>query len=130
MSDIEENIKRLKFDDNGLIPAVVQDYSDGMVLMVAYMNELAVRHTIESGIAHYWSRSRQELWKKGGTSGHTQEIKDFRIDCDADCILLVVKQNGPGACHTGHRSCFYRDISGNELDKKTFDDEEVYGKKD
>jgi len=125
---IEENIKRLKFDDKGLITAVAQDEGDGTVLMVAYMNDTAIRATVETGIVHYWSRSRRELWKKGGTSGHTQEVKEIRIDCDADCILLKVKQNGPGACHMGRRSCFYRDITGKELDEKTFDEKKVYGK--
>ncbi len=118
----------LKFDAAGLITVVVQDFEDGAVLMVAYMNDTAVKRTIETGFSHFWSRSRQELWKKGDTSGHTQEVKEFRIDCDADCILLKVKQNGPGACHTGHRSCFYTDISGKELATKTFDDKKVYGK--
>lgn len=125
---IDDDIKRLKFDDKGLIPAIVQDYQDGMVMMVAFMNEIAVRRTIETGFAHFYSRSRKELWKKGDTSGHTQEIKEIRIDCDADCILLKVKQNGPGACHTGFRTCFYRDVTGKEIEKKSFDDKKVYGK--
>ncbi len=124
---IEEDIKRLRFDEKGLIPVVVLDASDGAVLMVAYMNEETVKLTVESGYTHFWSRSRQELWKKGSTSGHTQKVKEIRIDCDADCLLVTVDQAGPGACHTGHRSCFYRDLTGKELDPKVFDDEKVYG---
>ncbi len=92
------------------MPAVVQDYSTRQVLMVAYMNEEALRLTLETKIAHYFSRSRQKLWKKGETSGHYQYVKEIRIDCDEDTILLLVEQVGV-ACHTGHYSCFYREIS-------------------
>ena len=125
---IPKKITKLKFDEKGLIPAVVQDAKDGAVLMVAYMNKKALKKTIETGYTHFYSRSRKEMWKKGDTSGHTQKVKEIRVDCDADCLLIIVKQTGPGACHTGHRSCFYRDISGKEIESKTFDDKKVYGK--
>ncbi len=120
----------LKYDDNGLIPAIVQDAETGEVLMMAYMNETALRKTVETGFTHFWSRSRRKYWKKGETSGHVQEVREILIDCDADTLLVKVVQHGPGACHTGHRSCFYRNISGEEVSQKVFSEEEVYGKKD
>jgi phosphoribosyl-AMP cyclohydrolase len=98
-----------RFDANGLIPAVAQDANSGEVLMLAWMNAEALRLTLETGRATYWSRSRQTLWAKGETSGHTQRVVEARIDCDQDAILLRVEQTGP-ACHTGERSCFYRVI--------------------
>ena len=97
----------LRFDDDGLIPAVVQDAENGDVLMVAWMNEDAVRRTLESGRTWFWSRSRGELWRKGDTSGHVQHVREVRYDCDADTLLVKVEQVG-AACHTGERSCFYR----------------------
>lgn len=96
----------LKYDDKGLIPAIAQDAETGQVLMLAWMNAAAVARTLETGRATYWSRSRAALWVKGETSGHTQEVVDFRVDCDRDCLLLVVRQEGP-ACHTNRKSCFY-----------------------
>lgn len=96
-----------RFDANGLIAAVAVDASDGEVLMLAWMNDEALRLTIETGEAVYWSRSRQELWRKGATSGHTQKVVELRIDCDQDAVVLKVEQSG-AACHTGERSCFYR----------------------
>lgn len=96
-----------KFDANGLIPAIAQDIESGEVLMLAWMNAEALARTIESGEAWYWSRSRAMFWRKGETSGHTQEVVDLRTDCDQDAILLRVRQIGP-ACHTGRGSCFYR----------------------
>jgi len=96
----------------GLVPAVVQDDDTKEVLMLAYMNELSWRKTLETGKATYWSRSRNELWVKGETSGNVQMVKEIRIDCDNDTILLMVDQVGKAACHTGYRSCFYRKISG------------------
>jgi len=119
---------KLKYDANGLIPAIVQDANSGEVLMVAYMNEEALKKTIETGYTHFYSRSRKKLWKKGETSGHTQQVKEILIDCDNDALLVKVHQNGPGACHTGHRSCFYRSLDGTEVSKKVFSEEEVYGK--
>ena len=99
----------LKFDQNGLIPAVVQDINTGEVLMVAWMNAQAVELTRQSGEAYFWSRSRQALWHKGETSGNVQVVREIRIDCDLDTVLLRVEPAGP-ACHTGERSCFYRTI--------------------
>jgi phosphoribosyl-AMP cyclohydrolase len=91
----------------GLVPAIAQDHRSGEVLMQAYMNKEAWEKTLETGIAHYWSRSRRQLWKKGETSGNVQEVKEVRVDCDRDCVLLKVHQVGEAACHTGHRSCFF-----------------------
>jgi len=102
-------IDSLRFDAAGLIPAVAQDWLDGAVLMVAWMNREALERTIASGEVHYWSRSRQELWHKGATSGHTQTLRGLRYDCDADVLLLTIEQRGDVACHTGARSCFYDD---------------------
>jgi phosphoribosyl-AMP cyclohydrolase len=97
----------IKWDERGLIPAIVQDASTGQVLMLAYMNAEALHLTLETGEAHFWSRSRGELWHKGATSGHVQRVREVRLDCDADTILLRVDPAGP-ACHTGEASCFYR----------------------
>ena len=97
----------LNFNEKGLIPAVAQDWLDGAVLMVAWMNQQAIERTLASGEVHYWSRSRQELWHKGATSGHIQQLKGLRYDCDADVLLLSIEQSGDVACHTGARSCFY-----------------------
>lgn len=97
----------LKFDTNGLIPAVVQDAADGTVLMVAWMNAASLQRTRDTGLACFWSRSRQTLWTKGETSGNTMRVLEIRVDCDADTLLLRVEPAGP-ACHTGARSCFYR----------------------
>ena len=101
-------IDSLKFDERGLIPVIVQDYENGDVLMLAYMNKDTLRQTIETGKATYWSRSRQKVWVKGETSGHFQIVKEIYYDCDGDTILLKVEQVGGIACHTGNRSCFYR----------------------
>lgn len=99
----------LRFNADGLIPAVAQDWLDGAVLMVAWMNSEALERTLSSGEVHYWSRSRQELWHKGASSGHYQKLRGLRVDCDADVLLLSVEQVGDVACHTGARSCFYDD---------------------
>lgn len=96
----------LRFDDAGLIPAIAQDAQSGAVLMMAWMNAEAVAQTLATGQVTYWSRSRQALWVKGATSGHRQELVDFRLDCDRDCLLVLINQTGP-ACHTGRPSCFY-----------------------
>ncbi|WP_136635368.1 phosphoribosyl-AMP cyclohydrolase [Pseudooceanicola onchidii] len=98
----------LKYDANGLIPAIAQD-EEGAVLMMAWMNAEAVVRTLDTRRVTYWSRSRQSFWIKGETSGHVQELVDFRIDCDRDCILMIVRQTGP-ACHTNRRSCFYTSV--------------------
>jgi len=100
----------IKWDDRGLAPAIVQDAKSGAVLMLAYMNEEALRLTQETGEAHFWSRSRKELWHKGATSGNVQRVREIRVDCDADTILLKVDPAGP-ACHTGETSCFYRTMT-------------------
>lgn len=105
----------LKFNDAGLIPAIAQDASTGEVLMMAWMNEESVRRTLDTGNVTYWSRSRAEFWVKGLTSGHTQELVDFRVDCDRDCLLVSVNQTG-AACHTGQRTCFYTAVrKGDEI---------------
>jgi phosphoribosyl-AMP cyclohydrolase len=100
----------IKWDERGLIPAIVQDATTRQVLMLAYVNAEALRLSRETGEAHFWSRSRGELWRKGATSGHVQYVREVRIDCDADTILLLVDPAGP-ACHTGEVSCFYRVMS-------------------
>lgn len=123
------NIPELKYDANGLIPAIIQDAENNEVLMMAYMDETALEKTLESGYTYFWSRSRQKYWKKGETSGHVQEVKAILYDCDKDTVLIKVIQHGPGACHTGHRSCFYTDISGQERAEKVFSEADVYGKK-
>ena len=102
-------IDDVRFDDRGLVPAVVQDVASGDVLMLAWMNEEAVRRTVESGRTWFWSRSRGELWRKGDTSGHVQHVHDVRYDCDGDALLVRVDQVG-AACHTGERSCFFRSL--------------------
>lgn len=114
---------------NGLIPAIVQDNKTSEVLMLAYMNEQAFNETIKSGNATYYSRSRNTLWKKGGTSGHVQHVKEIRVDCDNDTVLLKVEQAGGAACHKGYKSCFFSKVEGNDLiivESKIFDPKEVY----
>jgi phosphoribosyl-AMP cyclohydrolase len=118
------DFNRLKYE-NGLILAVIQDQSSKEVLMCAYMNREALEKTVESGIAHFWSRSRQSLWKKGETSGHLQKVKEIRIDCDMDSLLLLVEQVG-GACHMGYRSCFYRNLEGEVVGERVFEPDDVY----
>ncbi|MCT6859899.1 phosphoribosyl-AMP cyclohydrolase [Bartonella apis] len=124
-----------KFDEKGLITAVVTGATDGNLLMVAFMNEEALALTLETGIAHYWSRSRQKIWKKGESSGNLQQIEEIRVDCDQDALWLKVHVQGAGAtCHTGHKSCFYRHLEMSngvatlEEDDKNlmFDPDEVY----
>ncbi len=115
--------------DKKLIDAIVQDYETGEVLMIAHMDEEALRLSIETGKAHYWSRSRKKLWRKGEISGNEQLIKDIFIDCDEDAVLLKVKQIGGAACHMGYRSCFYRRIDGEIVGEKVFEPEDVYGSK-
>jgi phosphoribosyl-AMP cyclohydrolase len=113
----------------GLLPAIVQDFETGEVLMLAYMNEKAWQETLRTGKATYWSRSRNELWVKGKTSGHVQLVKEIRVDCDGDTVLLKVEQLGGAACHTGYRSCFFRKVEGGAfgiVGKKVFDPKEVY----
>ncbi|WP_170442666.1 phosphoribosyl-AMP cyclohydrolase [Ruegeria arenilitoris] len=103
----------LKFNEAGLVPAIAQEESTGEVLMMAWMNAEAIRKTLETGRVTYWSRSRQSFWVKGESSGHVQELVDFRVDCDRDCLLVLVRQSGP-ACHTNRRSCFYTAVRNGE----------------
>jgi len=117
------------FDENGLVPAIVQDAATDEVLMMAHMTEDTLRETLNTGRMVYWSRSRQERWVKGATSGHTQAVEEVRVDCDGDTLLFKVQQEG-GACHTGYKSCFYRRADNGTLvaeGDKVFDPEEVYG---
>lgn len=121
-----------KFNSDGLIPAILQDNKTGRVLMMAWMNELALTKTFETGLMHYWSRSRQKLWLKGETSGNTQKVISSFIDCDADALLFKIEQQG-GACHTGYESCFYQPINsdgtaGEIQEKPVFDANKVYQK--
>jgi len=117
--------------NNGLLPAIVQDAGSGRVLMLAYMNRTAWEKTLQTGKAHFWSRSRQKLWLKGEQSGHVQIIREIFLDCDRDTILLKVEQVGGAACHTGYRTCFHRRVAGDRLDpvgSRVFDPEKVYRK--
>lgn len=107
-------IKKIKFDDNGLIPAIAQDFQSGEVLMLAWMNQQALRLTMETKSAVYYSRTRKKLWFKGEKSGHTQFVKDIYVDCDFDVILLKVEQIGGIACHTGRSSCFFQKLADND----------------
>ena len=123
-----------KFDENGLIVAIAQDADTNEVLMVAYMNEESLRQPLEIGEAVYFSRSRQQLWHKGATSGHTQVVEKILTDCDQDALVLKVRQHGPGCCHAGYRSCFYRNIQepgnpvalGQEIENQSYNPDEVY----
>jgi phosphoribosyl-AMP cyclohydrolase len=125
-------IDEVKFDDKGLVPAVVQDAADGTLLMVAYMNREALLYTLETRRGTFFSRSRNKLWKKGEESGNIQEVKSIALDCDKDCVLIQVKQVGEAACHTGRKSCFFHHVgTDNEITikgKQLFDPEKVYKK--
>jgi len=120
----------LDFEKNGgLIPAIAQDCKSGEVLMLAYMNQEAFDETVKSGRATYYSRSRKTLWKKGETSGHVQHVREIRVDCDSDTVLLKVDQVGDAACHKGYKSCFFSIVQAGELrivEPKIFDPEKVY----
>ena len=124
---------KLKYNSDGLIPAIVQQTGSGRVLMLAYMNEFSVQKTLETGLMHYWSRSRQKLWLKGETSGNTQRVVRSFMDCDADSLLFEVEQQGGAACHTGYESCFFQQINADGslaqiTDIPIFDPKEVYKK--
>lgn len=127
-----EILNKLRFDDEGLIPAIIQDAGNNQVLMLAYMNREAVQKTFYSKKTHFWSRSRKKLWMKGETSGHFQNVREMHLDCDQDTLLIKVEQIG-AACHDGYRSCFYRRISqGGDweiTEKQVFVPGEVYGSK-
>ncbi len=129
MSDWLDNVK---WNDQGLVPAIAQEAGSGKVLMVAWMNREALAETASKGRAVYWSRSRQKLWEKGEESGHVQEVKEIRLDCDNDVILLQVEQRGGIACHTGRHHCFYRQLQGQEwvaVDPVLKPEQEIYGKR-
>ena len=124
-------IDGLKFNDNGLIPAIIQEEGTGRVLMMAWMNAESIRDTIETGKTHFWSRSRQKYWMKGESSGNTQQVKDVAYDCDGDTLLIQVEQIG-AACHEGYKSCFFRSVKDGEgevTEERLMDPEELYGKK-
>jgi len=118
MENGNDILKLVKFDENGLVPVIAQDYRTGEVRMLAYANEEAIKKTLSTGYAHYYSRSRKKLWKKGETSGELQRVKEIRVDCDGDTLIYVIEQEKNVACHTGERNCFYRTLEGSyALDK-------------
>jgi phosphoribosyl-AMP cyclohydrolase len=126
-------IDQLKFNSDGLIPAIVQEQSSGRVLMMAWMNRASLEKTLESGKTHFWSRSRQKFWMKGESSGHTQTVREIAFDCDGDTLLIQVTQTG-AACHEGYQSCFFRSATDQGhntriTEPRLVDPDEVYGKK-
>ena len=124
-------LDQIKYDTNGLVPAIVQEQGTGRVLMMAWMNKESLKKTIETRQTWFWSRSRQKYWLKGETSGHVQNVKDIAFDCDADCLLVTVEQIG-AACHEGYKSCFFRSIVDGDVkitEPRIVDPEKVYGKK-
>jgi phosphoribosyl-AMP cyclohydrolase len=126
-------LEQLKFDANGLIPAIIQERKTGRVLMMAWMNRESIESTIKSGKTHFWSRSRQKFWMKGESSGHTQSVKDVAFDCDGDTLLIQVDQIG-AACHEGYQSCFFRSVepggTGIKItEPRLLNPEQIYGKK-
>lgn len=127
-----EILEAIRFNEQGLVPTIVQDAENGQVLMMAWMNAEAVRRTLETGRATFWSRSRQQFWVKGETSGHTQEVKAVHLDCDGDTLLVQVVQKG-AACHEGYRSCFFRTVqpdgSLSTNQERLVDPAQVYGRK-
>jgi len=126
-----EIFNQLKFDSNGLIPAIIQESGTGRVLMMAWMNRESLAKTIETKKTWFWSRSRQKFWLKGETSGHIQHVKNISFDCDGDCVLIEVEQIG-AACHEGYKSCFFRSIEGdnvNVTEPRLVEPEKIYGKK-
>ncbi len=126
-----EIFNQLKFDSNGLIPAIIQESGTGRVLMMAWMNRESLAKTIETKKTWFWSRSRQKFWLKGETSGHIQHVKNISFDCDGDCVLIEVEQIG-AACHEGYKSCFFRSIEGDNVnltEPRLVEPEKIYGKK-
>ena len=124
-------VETLKYDANGLIPAIIQDHLDGTVLMVAWMNKASLLDTLKTSKTHFWSRSRQKYWMKGEESGNVQSVKSVFYDCDSDVLLFKVEQTGRAACHTGHRSCFYMQATDKGLEdmgEMVFDPAQVYKK--
>ncbi|MBP7791916.1 MAG: phosphoribosyl-AMP cyclohydrolase [Candidatus Goldbacteria bacterium] len=129
------DVKKIKFNSDGLIAAIAQDYKTKDVLMIAWMNKEALIKTLETKKAHYWSRSRGKLWMKGEESGNVQKVMEIYVDCDMDAILMKVEQIGKAACHTGYKSCFYRKLGKNMIlknvgGKKCFDPQKVYKRKE
>ena len=130
MTQIDTLLDIITFDDRGYVPAIAQQHDTGEALMMAWMNEDAIRQTLETGTVHYWSRSRDALWRKGESSGQTQALVELRVDCDGDTLLLLVDQTGV-ACHTGRRTCFFnawRDGQVTESEPVITDPETLYGK--
>ena len=128
--DLQPLLDAATFNSDGLVAAIAQDDVTGDVLMLAYMNRDTLRQTLETGVMTYWSRSRQKVWVKGETSGNTQRVKSAHVDCDGDALLFRIEQVGDAACHTGHRSCFYRQVEDGTLlvvDDPVFDASSVYG---
>ncbi len=128
--ETEALLAELRFDSDGLVPAIAQQHDSGEVLMVAWMNEAAIRETLGTGRVCYWSRSRRQLWRKGESSGQVQELREFLVDCDGDTLLLKVDQTGV-ACHTGRRSCFFRAVRDGRLEtiaEVVVDPDTLYGK--
>ena len=131
MTEPSALMRQIKWNEQGLVPAIAQDWQTGEILMLAWMNSDALELSIREGRAIYWSRSRQALWRKGEESGHVQQLKELRIDCDADTVLMKVDQVGGIACHTGRRSCFYRVVEDGDLrvtDEILKRPDEIYGK--
>lgn len=131
MAGVADIIRQVRFDKDGLVPAIAQEGLKGRILMMAWMNRKALKLTLTKGVAVYFSRSRNKLWRKGEESGHVQVVREVRIDCDGDVVLMAVTQKGPGACHTGHRYCFYRRRKGGkwvEVERVTFDPKAVYAR--
>ncbi len=131
MENLDKTISQIKYNDQGLVPAICVDAATGRILMMAWMNADSLRDTVKTGKTHFWSRSRQKYWMKGESSGHTQKVKGIYTDCDKDTLVIEVEQHG-AACHEGYYSCFYRklDDTGNwqVTDEKLFDPDEVYKK--
>lgn len=130
MTNMTETAAGLKWNDQGLVPAIAQDWQSGEVLMLAWMNREALELTVREGRAVYWSRSRGALWRKGESSGHVQQVHELRLDCDADTVLLKVEQLGGIACHTGRRSCFYQRLEDGEwraVEPVIKDPDSIYG---
>ena len=129
--DLQPLLDAATFNDDGLVAAIAQDDATGDVLMLAYMNRDTLRRTLETGVMTYWSRSRQKVWVKGETSGNVQRVRSAYVDCDGDALLFRIEQEGGAACHTGHRSCFFRKVEDGRLDvadDPVFDASSVYGK--
>ena len=124
-------VETLKYDANGLVPAIIQDHADGTILMMAWMNKASLLDTLKTQKTHFWSRSRQKYWMKGEESGNIQKVQSVFYDCDSDVLLFKVEQVGKAACHTGHRSCFYRQVTEEglkDMGEMVFDPAKVYKK--